>query len=228
MYDSAITRTPRQMRTPITEASDVIRVANEYLNWLAQEIGLINFSGKLIEFNFSSVTYDVEDVEDIANFQDDEDFQEGIEVILNNAARSYRAGEKPDGFFPFLIAVLHAKEALKICESESKNNDSNNSAWSFIADARYWLGVATTCTFNIMDKEEADKIREAIRDKAAAIRHAENRDFKKTVFEYYAENMEKFKSKDHAAESMAGSLVPVSFRTVRGYITEYHKKKTVS
>lgn len=53
--------------------------------------------------------------------------------------------------------------------------------------------------------------------------HAENHSIKAYALKYYAENIDNFKSKDSAAEAIAGKIVTSKFRTVRQWITEYHK-----
>lgn len=54
-------------------------------------------------------------------------------------------------------------------------------------------------------------------------KHKENREMKKQVFDWCAENMGKFKSMDKAAESIAGKLVPVAVRTARSWIGDWKK-----
>lgn len=58
---------------------------------------------------------------------------------------------------------------------------------------------------------------------AANKRHAENNAIKEYGLKYYQENIDKFDSKDNAAEQIAGKIVKASFRTVRKWITDYHK-----
>lgn len=58
--------------------------------------------------------------------------------------------------------------------------------------------------------------------KAARSRHAENRDMKNQIFEWYKENGNKFPSMNAAAET-AIKIVPVKFRTARNWIGEFRK-----
>lgn len=76
----------------------------------------------------------------------------------------------------------------------------------------------------ITDALAAD--RSARGKKAATARHAENHAMKADAMAYYEQNRHKFKSKDAAAEAIAGRIVPMTFRVVRGWITEYHKKQS--
>ncbi len=54
--------------------------------------------------------------------------------------------------------------------------------------------------------------------------HIENHAIKADALKYYEENISSFKSKDDAAEHIAGKIVSAKFRTVRKWITEHHKK----
>ncbi len=62
--------------------------------------------------------------------------------------------------------------------------------------------------------------------KAAIMRHAENRAMKAQVFAWCDENMAQFQSMDRAAESIAGKLVPVAFRTARDWIGAWRKERS--
>lgn len=62
--------------------------------------------------------------------------------------------------------------------------------------------------------------------KAAIVRHAENRAMKAQVFAWCNENMAQFQSMDRAAETIAGKLVPVSFRTARDWIGAWRKARS--
>lgn len=62
--------------------------------------------------------------------------------------------------------------------------------------------------------------------KAAIMRHAENRAMKAQVFAWCDENMTQFQSMDRAAESIAGKLVPVAFRTARDWIGAWRKERS--
>ena len=61
--------------------------------------------------------------------------------------------------------------------------------------------------------------------KAAIKKNAENHALKADVFAWYEGNMDEYASMDAAAAAIiAIKLVPLEFRTVRGYISEYRKK----
>lgn len=65
------------------------------------------------------------------------------------------------------------------------------------------------------------------RSRAAQKRHKENYEMKEQVSKYYRENKDQFKSHDAAAEAiLKANLVPVSYRTIRGWITEFNKPQS--
>lgn len=68
--------------------------------------------------------------------------------------------------------------------------------------------------------------REAIADRAklgAAARHKENRDMKDEAFAWLNLNMERFSSLDSAAAAIAGSVLPITFRTARDWVGQWKK-----
>lgn len=68
--------------------------------------------------------------------------------------------------------------------------------------------------------------RGAIADRAklgAAARHKENRDMKNEAFAWLNLNRERFSSLDSAAEAIAGSVLPVKFRTAREWVGQWKK-----
>lgn len=65
------------------------------------------------------------------------------------------------------------------------------------------------------------------RSQAAKKRHKENYEMKEQVHKYYSENRKRFKSQEAAAEAiLRANLVPVGFRTIRGWITEFNKQQS--
>lgn len=82
------------------------------------------------------------------------------------------------------------------------------------------LGMAWGIT---ADQNKTNIERSKLYQEAAFKRHEENYKMQAAAMKYYAENIDKFKSKDAAAEAIAGKIVTASFRTVRKWITEYHK-----
>lgn len=107
-------------------------------------------------------------------------------------------------------AITFAKQALR-----EKNLEI---AWVYAAEANYWHGIVGGMqdggSYLIKNRALA----------AAKKRHEENHQIKADALRYYVENIATFKSKDNAAEQIAGKIVNVSFRTVRQWITDHHKK----
>ena len=111
------------------------------------------------------------------------------------------------------IPCSFAVQAMKAHD----NNDPN--AWSFAADAWYWLGVC----FGICraGNDSASSLVENSR-KAALAGHAENHAIAKDLEDWHKANCLKFTSKDSMAEA-ATKVVPFKFRTARRHIGELAK-----
>lgn len=60
---------------------------------------------------------------------------------------------------------------------------------------------------------------------AASERHRENRDMKRLVFTWLSAHRVEYKSMDAAAEAIAGKVVPISVRTARSWVSEWHKEQ---
>ncbi|MEQ1528138.1 MAG: hypothetical protein ABL925_02400 [Methylococcales bacterium] len=106
----------------------------------------------------------------------------------------------------------------------NKSDDANKSLMEAVHACGVFQGFAI-CKENINDDVNfaAKEMVSEMARKSAFIRHSENHAIKKYAMNYYAENIETFPSKDNAAEQIAGKIVPAKFRTVRQWITEYHK-----
>jgi hypothetical protein len=76
------------------------------------------------------------------------------------------------------------------------------------------------------DSQAAAVARTVFAKKAAAARHSENRAMKQEVFEWCDANMAKAPSMDTAASQVAGVVVPVAWRTVRDWMTEWKKLRS--
>jgi hypothetical protein len=61
---------------------------------------------------------------------------------------------------------------------------------------------------------------------AASERHRENRDMKRLAFTWLSAHRAKYRSMDAAAEAIAGKVVPISVRTARGWVSDWHKEQT--
>jgi len=68
--------------------------------------------------------------------------------------------------------------------------------------------------------------RSSLARSAAAARHSENRSMKQSVFSWCDSNMASARSMDAAASQVAGVVVPVAWRTVREWMTEWKKLRS--
>lgn len=76
------------------------------------------------------------------------------------------------------------------------------------------------------DSQAAAVARTVFAKKAAAARHSENRAMKQQVFEWCDAHMAEVPSMDTAASRVAGVVVPVAWRTVRDWMTEWKKLRS--
>lgn len=60
----------------------------------------------------------------------------------------------------------------------------------------------------------------------AGVRHRENREMKNDVFRWLDAHFSECSSMDSAAETMAGVVVPMKFRTIRAWVTEWKKLRS--
>lgn len=75
---------------------------------------------------------------------------------------------------------------------------------------------------------ELGKQKLSLAKKGAKARHKENHQTKDFVFAWLDNNMEKYKSMDDAAHYISEKLVPMKFRTVRQWLTEWKKLRSAS
>lgn len=61
---------------------------------------------------------------------------------------------------------------------------------------------------------------------AAMRKHSDNHAKKEKVFQWLDANMQRFKSMDAAAETISDTVVPVVFRTARGWVSEWKKLRS--
>lgn len=116
------------------------------------------------------------------------------------AAKYAAAGQPHDAF----DMVFEAHQALQFRHGESM-----------------WQGGAEHA-----ESEMERDARSALAKKAAAARHSENRAMKQQVFEWCDAKMAQAPSMDTAASQVAGVVVPVAWRTVRDWMTEWKKLRS--
>ena len=147
------------------------------------------------------------------------DTGEEQESILN-----HWSDDQPSEMQP--LALMQASFTSCAYAAQAMNELNNNKlsqAWRSISRSNYWLGVIIG-TWSLR-KDQPESIKDVAK-RGAAARHLENRSMKIDVFKWAEENMANFKSIDSAAEAIAGSLVPVKFRTARGWIGEWKKLRS--
>jgi hypothetical protein len=89
----------------------------------------------------------------------------------------------------------------------------SSQAWTFLVDG--WRALSVSMQLHIAYSGEPSVL--AVR--GASARHKENRAMKAEAIAYYQQNAKKYRSKDAAAEAIAGNIVPVTFRTVRDWLS---------
>lgn len=90
----------------------------------------------------------------------------------------------------------------------------------------YMWEAATDELKNQLSDASQKQARTALARTAASARHAENRAMKQQVFEWCDAHMAHAPSMDTAASRVAGVFVPVAWRTVRDWMTEWKKLRS--
>jgi hypothetical protein len=126
-----------------------------------------------------------------------------------------RHGQPDDENFNGLLqagvtACAYAAQGIKA----EKSGDMLR-AWQHTTRATYYQGVFVA-SWNLLKNLNNPAVTFA---KIGVIaRHKENRAMKEQVLEWWKKNAGEVRSKDAAAEQIAGKVVPVSFRTVRDWL----------
>lgn len=112
----------------------------------------------------------------------------------------------------FLEALHEASEASSLANGLYMWSESEKLVIESIADPT--------------DNPAASMARKVLAKRAATARHSENRAMKQQVFEWCDTNMADTPSMDTAASQVAGVVVPVAWRTVRDWMTEWKKLRS--
>jgi hypothetical protein len=188
---------PFEAQTPISLAGAVLGRLEQFFDELAEQTG--GKAGQFIDVIFKGMW---------------DDGNTGEE----QAAEFDKWDEQPEELQPLgiiqaaFVACGYAIDALKAPKDSVE-------AWRFVASAKYWLGI-TVGAWSIR-REQETVLRADVSSRAklaAASRHAENHAMRQQVLDWFANHGEKYRSKDKAAEAIAGRVVPLSFRTVRDYL----------
>jgi hypothetical protein len=160
---------------------------------------------------------------------DDESEITRIKSAVNGSWDELETNDR--AFFEFALSI-----ALITCRTSAYHFENGDLLHAFkrLIDAGAYLGNAcgndTAVSKNILKKK-------AIQLRAEDKRHRENREIKQEAIAFYktkyAEKINKLekngrgKAKDDAAVEIMKQC-PISFRTARGYIDEYHRENTPS
>lgn len=124
----------------------------------------------------------------------------------------------------FMRSASYICGAYCVQAMKAQKEKDTQIAWTYVADARFWLGIIAASVIHLEDNRE--KAKQLGRDNAFK-RHRENHAFKAYVFEWYGDNSNRFKSMDAAAAELV-KHVPVTFRTVRQWLTRYKQERSAS
>ena len=96
-----------------------------------------------------------------------------------------------------------------------KKAEAGADGWDCILD---WAAIEECMGYVYNDHLVSSQSREA-----AGARHHENRELRNQAIQHYIAHEASYKSMDAAATAIAGKIVPVTFRTVRNWISEHRK-----
>lgn len=124
------------------------------------------------------------------------------------------------------VAIAYAADARKAHKGYGELKGEEECALSYICDAVQQISLARLALTLVQNGVVGASVLSGVAKKAAKARHAENHAMKDEAIAYYEKNKDRFKSQDAAAEAIAGKVVPVTFRTVRGWIAEHRKMQS--
>ena len=115
---------------------------------------------------------------------------------------------------PYFLLLSLVACAYSVAAEIADQGGNPEKAWEHALTAAWWAGLFG----GHMDHHDyIESKRKVYLEKAAARRHAENRDMKKQARDWYSERRTTL-SKDAAAGELAGKVLPVAFRTVRDWL----------
>ncbi|MDP9907939.1 hypothetical protein J2W27_000032 [Variovorax boronicumulans] len=143
----------------------------------------------------------------------------GLEQTV--ASTDTDAIEKMGDEFP--VAVMKLAYARLTMAVHLAFDKQYTTAWQHLGSAHHWHGQLEGREWGAWEFETWQK-KETV-SKLQAARHRENRSSETDAMNWYDANRHLYSSDDATAEAIAGKVVPMKFRTVRGWITEHKKKK---
>jgi hypothetical protein len=125
------------------------------------------------------------------------------------------------------IACAYALQRIKANNTLNMQQDG----WRYTGKAAYWLGVVehemnyrlfrkSNGTTSGIELPTIKQVMSELSKKGLDIRHKENRASREEVLRYYKEHINEYRSKNQAAEAIAGKIVPFPFETMRGWLKE--------
>lgn len=125
----------------------------------------------------------------------------------------------------YLIRHTTILTAAFFCVEATRMDDYPSLGWICISDANFFAGAIAgyfTGYAGALFEHDCNSVTRLAKLGADAA-HKENRAMKREAFAWCDENMDSFRSMDSAAESIAGTLFPVKFRTARSWIGDWKK-----
>ncbi|MBS0427145.1 MAG: hypothetical protein JSR41_07640 [Proteobacteria bacterium] len=195
----------RGTSNPIAEAGSVLGALIElWSEWFPEQDFLQKFFKPMWDDEKTSGSDQVDQIREIEELKD-----------WNGAPIT--AAER-DAFVK--IALLMAACAFAVQAMKAPKNSS--AAWTYAIDASRWLGILQGFHSGVGRGTAASELARRGADAA----HAENRAMKALVIQWCDDNMAAFRSMDAAAQAIAGTLVPVTFRTARDWIGAWKKLRS--
>jgi hypothetical protein len=198
-------RVPPKMRTPVTEGAVVVSgLASIWESWTFDiEVFWNSIFKPMWDDKNTKVEPYINELELIESSVTDED------------GNPYPPGGKHAAvqIGMMRIACAFAVQAMRLDEHHS-------TAWSYTCEAHRWLGLLQ----GFMSGRSADSNIFTLAKMGADARHAETREMKAYVFEWYVKNKANYKSMDKAAEAFVRlRLFNITVRTIRSWIGECNK-----
>ena len=136
-------------------------------------------------------------------------------------------GNSAVGFACALYLFIRANQCFGVGNT-AEGTDFLHDAYGVLTDehGKYMWEEAEKHGREVGADESVKAARSSIARGAAAVRHAENRAMKQEVFAWCDQHMATVRSMDQAASVVTSTLVPVAWRTVRDWMTEWKKLRS--
>jgi hypothetical protein len=122
------------------------------------------------------------------------------------------------------IQLMIVYASLAYCADAMRPDLNRDEQWYAVCWAHNYLGRLRGATTGEVTGAVSSIMGRA--KNGAAGRHKENREMKLEVFEWLAQNIDRFNSLDSAAEAIAGDIAPIKFRTARDWVGQWKKTQS--